>query len=73
MHLAPVSMYSHTPSGDIGVYDSACVIMGAKESKALGEGESEKEVEPVDIGKNMWYYSFDLITPRLYIQGGMLN
>ncbi len=57
----------------IGVYDSAWVIMGAEESKALGEGSVEEDVEPEDIGKNMWYYSFDLLNPSFVLQGGMLN
>jgi hypothetical protein len=58
---------------EIGVYDSAIVIMGAEESKALGEGSSEEDVEPEDMGKNMWYYSFDLLNPEFVLQGGMLN
>ncbi len=61
-------------------YDSAIVIMGAEESKALGEGAPEdagggqpEEEEPEDVGKNMWYYSFDLRNPAFVQQGGMLN
>ncbi|MGC9394765.1 MAG: choice-of-anchor O protein [Anaerolineae bacterium] len=57
----------------IDVYDSAWVIMGAEESKALGEGSTEEDVEPEDVGKNMWYYSFDLLNPDFILQGGMLN
>ena len=56
-----------------GVYDSAWVIMGAEESKALGEGSTELDVEPEDLGKNMWYYSFDMLNPDVVRQGGMLN
>ncbi len=58
---------------EIGVYDSAFVIMGAEESKALGEGSTEEDIEPEDIGKNMWYYTFDLRNPEFVMQGGMLN
>jgi len=58
---------------ELGVYDSAIVIMGAEESKALGEGSVAEDVEPEDIGKNMWYYSFDLLNPEFVLQGGMLN
>ena len=59
-------------------YDSAIVIMGAEESKALGEGsvddvDGDDEIEPEDIGKNMWYYTFDLLHPQFVLQGGMLN
>jgi hypothetical protein len=64
-----------------GNYDNAWVIMGAEESKALGEGSSGDsgggqpidEVEPADVGKNMWYYSFDMLNPEFVAQGGMLN
>ncbi len=51
-------------------YDSSWVILGAEESKALGEGAPDEtgggqpdEEEPIDIGKNMWYYSFDMLQP----------
>ena len=52
--------------------------MGAEESKALGEGavddtDGDEVIEPEDIGKNMWYYSFDLLNPEFVLQGGMLN
>jgi hypothetical protein len=56
-----------------GIYDSAWVILGAEESKALGEGATDEDLEPEDIGKNMWYYSFDLLNPEVVQQGGMLN
>ncbi|HSJ57549.1 MAG TPA: choice-of-anchor O protein, partial [Anaerolineae bacterium] len=59
--------------GDTSWYDSAIVIMGAEESKALGEGSTGDDLEPEDIGKNMWYYSFDLLNPVFVQQGGMLN
>ena len=59
-------------------YDSAIVIMGAEESKAMGEGtisdiDGDEVIEPEDIGKNMWYYTFDLLNPGFLLQGGMLN
>jgi hypothetical protein len=64
----------------LGDYDSAWVIMGAEESKALGEGAPTDpggappdDDEPPDIGKNMWYYSFDMLNPPFVMQGGMLN
>ncbi len=60
-------------SDEDGIYDSAWVIMGAEESKALGEGISEEDIEPEDIGKNMWYYTFDMLNPEVVKQGGMLN
>jgi hypothetical protein len=68
-----VNVQPYDYDGD-GAYDSAWVIMGAEESKALGEGTIGDElVEPDDIGKNMWYYSFDLLHPEVVQQGGMLN
>jgi hypothetical protein len=67
-----VNVQPYDSDGD-GVYDSAWVIMGAEESKALGEGSTEEDVEPEDIGKNMWYYTFDILNPDVVMQGGMLN
>jgi hypothetical protein len=73
-----VNVQPYDSDGD-GAYDSAWVIMGAEESKALGEGVDTDGggqpdvVEPEDIGKNMWYYSFDMLNPDVVMQGGMLN
>lgn len=67
------SLFVVDDTDDTTWYDSAIVIMGAEESKALGEGSTEENVEPEDIGKNMWYYSFDLLNPVFVQQGGMLN
>jgi hypothetical protein len=67
-----INVQPYDRDGDY-VYDSAWVIMGAEESKALGEGSSDEELDPVDLGKNMWYYSFDLSGPAMVRQGGMLN
>ncbi|MDO9086589.1 MAG: choice-of-anchor O protein [Anaerolineaceae bacterium] len=67
------SLFIEDDAEDTTWYDSAIVIMGAEESKALGEGSVEEEVEPEDIGKNMWYYSFDMLNPEFVLQGGMLN
>ena len=67
-----VNVQPYDTDGD-DVYDSAWVIMGAEESKAMGEGSIEEEVEPEDLGKNMWYYTFDLLNPEVVMQGGMLN
>ncbi|MBN1249741.1 MAG: hypothetical protein JXC32_18910, partial [Anaerolineae bacterium] len=57
-------------------YDSGIVIMGAEESKALGyllEDPDNQTSDPIEIGKNMMYYSFDLLNPSFVQQGGMLN
>lgn len=50
---------------------SAWVVMAAEESKAMGEILVEEE--PIDIGKDMWYYSFDMFEHPLVDQGGLLN
>ncbi|MCB8921565.1 MAG: hypothetical protein H6662_08290 [Ardenticatenaceae bacterium] len=67
-----VNVQPYDSDGD-GIYDSAWVIMGSEESKALGEGSTEEDLEPEDVGKNMWYYTFDLLHPNIVAQGGMLN
>lgn len=58
------------------VYDtrtSAWVLLSYEESKALGDGISEEDVEPIDIGKNIWYHSFDMFEPDLVSHGHILN
>ena len=67
-----VNVQPYDADGD-GEYDNAWVIMGAEESKALGEGSTDDSAEPEDLGKNMWYYSFDMLHPEIVMQGGMLN
>ncbi len=54
---------------------SAWFIMGYEESKALGEGTSEEEteVDPVDMGKNLWYHTFDMFNPEVVSHGNILN
>jgi len=51
---------------------SAWVVYAAEKMKALGS-ELDEEEEPIDIGKNMWYYTFDMFNPELVAQGLMLN
>ena len=58
--------------------DSAWFYMAYEESKGLGEeGEdettSEDLIEKVDMGKNVWYHTFDMFAPELVSQGLMLN
>jgi hypothetical protein len=90
------SLQGYDSDGD-GTIDSAWVIVAAEESKGLGrffftpdgntctEGSSPDCVE--DIGKNQWYFSFDMGSPdtsataaepyglvqNLVSQGNMLN
>lgn len=58
--------------------DSAWFSMAYEENKGLGEdGEeeatSEDLIEKVDMGKNVWYHTFDMFKPELVSQGLMLN
>ena len=56
--------------------DSAWVILAYEEHKGLGE---EEDIDPlgtidkVDMGKNIWYHTFDMFNPELVSQGLMLN
>jgi hypothetical protein len=57
-----------------GVLDkSAWIVMAAEESKALGDVLDE-DLDPIDIGKDIWYYSFDPFLNEFMVnQGGLLN
>lgn len=78
MNLKP-----YTPAGAVdldgdGVVEkSAWIVMAAEESKALGDIVDETTLDPVDIGKDMWYYSFDPFKTGadefMVAQGGMIN
>jgi hypothetical protein len=73
------SLQGYSSSND-GVTDSAWVIVAAEESKGLGrtaflpDGTPCPDVKPddplydpdcgADIGKNQWYFSFDMGSPR---------
>jgi hypothetical protein len=56
---------------------SAWVIMAAEETKALGDiliaPDGSEAEDPIDIGKDVWYYSFDMFNNPIVDQGGMLN
>jgi hypothetical protein len=64
-------------SNNDGVTDSAWVIMAAEETKAMGDllidPYGNPATDPLDIGKNIWYYSFDMFDHPYVDQGGMLN
>ncbi len=58
--------------------DSAWFSMSYEENKGLGEDGEEVEVsddpaEKIDMGKNVWYHTFDMFHPELVSQGLMLN
>jgi hypothetical protein len=58
--------------------DSAWFGMLYEENKGLGdEGEDEDVpedlIDKVDMGKNVWYHTFDMFNPELVSQGLMMN
>jgi hypothetical protein len=58
----------------IAGFESAWVVMAYEETKALGyTGDDDNDIDPIDIGKDVWYHSFDMFNPNLVAQGGMLN
>ena len=78
-----LNLKPYTPAGAVdldgdGVVEkSAWVIMAAEETKAMGDllvdylgNETE---DPLDIGKDVWFYSFDMFAHPIVDQGGMLN
>jgi hypothetical protein len=68
MNLKPYTRTDGTPG--------AWIVMAAEESKGLGDVLTE-DLEAVDIGKDIWYYSFDPFKTGadefMVAQGGMLN
>ncbi|MFC1996548.1 choice-of-anchor O protein [Chloroflexota bacterium] len=73
------AMKSYDSDGD-GAPDSSWVLFGAEKMKALGtvgDGGCDPTTDDTctifDIGKNMWYYTFEFDKPALVTQGMMLN
>lgn len=60
------------PYTDVDGTDSAWIALVHEEDKALGNVLGEDE-EPIDIGKNAWYHTFEIDNPELMQQGLMLN
>ena len=52
---------------------SAWVVMAYEENKALGDVLDPITGEPIDIGKDLYYHSFDMFNPDLVSRGHMLN
>lgn len=50
---------------------SAWVVLAYEETKGLGAGHSD--IEPLDIGKDVMYHSFDMSEPEFVAPGTMLN
>jgi hypothetical protein len=73
------AMKSFDSDGD-GAPDSSWVLFGSEKMKALGtvgdngcDPTTDPECTVYDIGKNMWYYTFEFDKPALVTQGLMLN
>jgi len=75
---ARTNLRAYDKDGD-GINDSAWVITAYEESKGLGEEEfdlgtaNETEIGKMDLGKNIWYHTFDMFEPEIVSQGMMLN
>ncbi len=69
MNLKPYTLLDGTKS--------AWIIMAAEESKGLGDTAEDEDADPIDIGKDIWYYSFDPFKTGadefMVEQGGLLN
>ena len=68
---ARTNLRGYDSDGD-GITDSAWVLLAYEESKGLGE-EDDEEIDKIDMGKNIWFHTFDMRTPELVSQGLMLN
>jgi hypothetical protein len=55
--------------------DSAWFYMSYEENKGLGDEDEESDdlIGKSDMGKNVWYHTFDMFKPELVSQGLMLN
>ncbi len=70
-----VNLRGYDSDGDEAT-DSAWVVLAYEESKGLGEEEDMDPndlIEKVDMGKNIWYHTFDMRNPELVSQGMQLN
>ncbi len=60
------------------VADSAWMVMAYEELKAMGDileedTDGDGVVDPIEIGKNVWYHTFDMFHPETIDQGLILN
>lgn len=55
-------------------FTSGWVVMAYEESKAMGDVEDpENPEDPIEIGKNIWYHTFDMYSPEIVSRGHILN
>jgi hypothetical protein len=69
---ARFSLQPYDPDED-GIADSAWMVMAYEELKAMGDILEEGTEEPIEIGKNIWYHTFDMFHPETVDQGLILN
>jgi hypothetical protein len=65
------SLQGYDQDGDT-LTDSAWVVMAFEELKGLGS-EVDEDGLPLDIGKDMFYMTFDMFNPEFIAQGLQLN
>ena len=84
---ARLGLHGYSTLGDYTVdtaaypIDSAWFYMAYEENKGLGdicddgdcEAEEMSEADKRDMGKNVWYHTFNMFEPELVSQGLMLN
>ena len=84
---ARLGLHGYSTLGDYRVdsnaypIDSAWFYMAYEENKGLGDicddgdclGEDMTDADKIDMGKNVWYHTFDMFHPELVSQGMMLN
>ncbi|MBE0686281.1 MAG: hypothetical protein IH585_09800, partial [Anaerolineaceae bacterium] len=78
MNLKPYTPIGAVDEDEDGVVEkSAWAVMAAEETKALGDilidPYGNPSTNPIDIGKDVWYYSFDMFDHPVIDQGGILN
>ncbi len=67
--------FDSSPDDDVDAVDSGWVILAYEESKGLGEDAAtdKEDIAKYDMGKNIWYHTFNMFEPELVSQGMMLN
>jgi len=80
-----LGLHGYSTDGDVregAPVNSAWFYMAYEENKGLGDDvcddgdctdEETSELDKRDMGKNVWYHTFDMFTPELVSQGLMLN
>jgi hypothetical protein len=78
---ARLGLHGYSTLGDYSVdpaaspIDSAWFTVSYEENKGLGDEDEDNtdDIAKVDMGKNVWYHTFDMFNPEFVSQGMMLN